>query len=165
VLLPGLVLEAVLLLGMLELLTDPEPLLLVLPLPDMLLPDVMLYFCSSSLTFALTDDTCCLSCSRSALLTVVDDGVATVEDELVLDASGAGLTVVEDAPAELDGAAVFVGGVAGATTLSCRSEQAASAVHTASALAPRRYLRVAIEVSISGNRKSAVTSAIAARRS
>ena len=167
---------------MLELLTDPDPLLLVLPLPPILLLEVMLSFCSSSLTFELRDETCCLSCSRSALLIVLeadgvvtvedglvatledegvvtsedgvvatleDDGVVTVEDELVLDASGAGVTVDDDESAELVGAAVLAGGVAGATTLSSRSEQAASAVQTASALALRRYLRVAMMCSIS----------------
>ena len=151
---------------MLELLTDPEPLLLVLPLPPILLLEVMLSFCSSSLTFELRDETCCLSCSRSELLTVLDDdgvvtvedglvatleedGVVVLEDELVLDASGAGVTVDDDESAELVGAAVLVGGVAGATTLSSRSEQAASAVQTASALALRRYLRVAMVFSIS----------------
>ena len=151
---------------MLELLIDPEPLLVVVPLAPMLLLEVMLSFCSSSLTFELRDEICCLSCSRSVLLTVTvddgvvtvdddgvatveDDGVVTVEDELVLDASGAGVTVVVDESAELVGAAVLVGGVAGATTLSSRSEQAASAVQTAIALALRRYLRVAMMCSIS----------------
>ena len=86
----------------------PEPLTLVLlpGVPLELLEPAMLYFCSSSLTFALSEESCCLTCSRSVLLTVVDAvGVFTV---LVLD--------VLDVSVLDDGAAVFVGGVAGVTT-------------------------------------------------